>query len=165
MSIERGPNPLKHGGVVYLSDGEGSSAACIRTDKDDTFDPLKVCRGKPDGIQHRPQGGPGYSSFVGLSGCIGMEKSRLVTGYYSLYQPQGYVRTHSKLMELTSWTNSSIIHRRSKYIQQLSCHLKDKTHSSLYSWQQIRKEIHNKVATIYFPTSLANRFQGNQNLL
>ena len=32
MSIERGINPVKPGGVVYLSDGSASSAACLRTD-------------------------------------------------------------------------------------------------------------------------------------
>ncbi|KAL7530885.1 hypothetical protein ACHAXR_003730 [Thalassiosira sp. AJA248-18] len=93
MSIERGPNPLKHGGVVYLSDGEASSAACIRTDSADVFDANHVCRGKPDGLQHRPQGGAGYSSFVALSGCIDMEKSTLLEGYYSMYQPQGCANT------------------------------------------------------------------------
>ena len=93
MSIERGPNPIKHGGVVYLSDGEASSAACIRTDNDDIFDPNHVCRGKPDGLQHRPQGGAGYTSFVALSGCIDMEESTLLEGFYSMYQPQGCANT------------------------------------------------------------------------
>ena len=93
MSIERGPNPIKHKGVVYLTDGEGSSAACIRTDTAQVFDPNNVCRGSPDSIQHRPHGGPGYSGFVGLSGCIDMEKSHLLKGYYSMYQPQGCANT------------------------------------------------------------------------
>jgi hypothetical protein len=92
MSIERGPNPLKQGGVVYLSDGEASSSACIRSD-DSTFDPNHVCRGNPGGLQHRPQGGPGYSSFVSLSGCIDMEKFHLLEGYYSMHQPQGCANT------------------------------------------------------------------------
>ena len=93
MSIERGPNPVKPGGVVYLSDGEASSAACIRTDKAAIFDPNHVCRGKPDGLQHRPQGGAGYTSFVAISGCIDMEKSDLLKGYYSMHQPQGCANT------------------------------------------------------------------------
>ncbi|KAL9190681.1 hypothetical protein ACHAXT_000387 [Thalassiosira profunda] len=93
MSIERGPNPLKPGGVVYLSDGEASSAACVRTDSEAVFDPNHVCRGKPGGIQHRPHGGPGYTSFVGLSGCIDMERSKLLAGYYSAHQPQGCANT------------------------------------------------------------------------
>ena len=93
MSIERGINPLTPGGVVYLSDGEGSSAACIRTDSSDIFDPNHVCRGKPDGLQHRPSGGPGYTSFVSLSGCIDMERSHLLKGFYSMYQPQGCANT------------------------------------------------------------------------
>jgi hypothetical protein len=32
MSIERGINPVRPGGVVYLTDGGASSAACLRTD-------------------------------------------------------------------------------------------------------------------------------------
>lgn len=93
MSIERGINPLKPGGVVYLTDGEASSAACLRTDKADVFDPNHVCRGNPGGLQHRPQGGAGYTSFVALSGCIDMEKSNLLKGYYSMHQPQGCANT------------------------------------------------------------------------
>lgn len=92
MSIERGPNPIRPGGVVYLSDGEASSAACMRTDSG-VFDPNHVCRGKPDGLQHKPHGGAGYSSFFALSGCIDMEKDHLLEGYYSLYQPQGCAQT------------------------------------------------------------------------
>jgi len=68
MAIERGPNPVVPGGVVYLSDGEASSAACLRTD-DGTFDPDHVCRGKPDGINHIPVDGAGYSNFFPLSAC------------------------------------------------------------------------------------------------
>jgi len=68
MAIERGPNPVVPGGVVYLSDGEASSAACLRTD-DGTFDPDHVCRGKPDGIKHIPVDGAGYSNFFPLSAC------------------------------------------------------------------------------------------------
>jgi len=93
MSIERGPNPLKIGGVVYLTDGEASSAACIRTDKAGTFDPNHVCRGKPDGLKHAPPGGAGYSSFVTVSGCIDMEKINLIKGYYSMHQLQGCANT------------------------------------------------------------------------
>jgi hypothetical protein len=38
MAIELGPNPFKPGGgVVYLTDGKASSAACVRTD---TTEPL-----------------------------------------------------------------------------------------------------------------------------
>jgi hypothetical protein len=43
MAIERGPNPVIRGGVVYLSDGGASSAACLRSDNG-PFDPRKVCR-------------------------------------------------------------------------------------------------------------------------
>ena len=43
MAIERGPNPIVPGGVVYLTDGEASSAACKRADTG-PFDPDNVCR-------------------------------------------------------------------------------------------------------------------------
>jgi hypothetical protein len=88
MSIERGPNPIKPGGVVYLTDGEASSAACLRTDNS-PYDPNHVCRDKPDGLQHLPHGGAGYSSFFALSGCIDMQTDKLLEGYYSQYQTQG----------------------------------------------------------------------------
>lgn len=58
MSIERGPNPVVPGGVVYLCDGEASSAACMRTDNDE-FQPDTVCRGDIGGLKHIPLGGPG----------------------------------------------------------------------------------------------------------
>ena len=58
MAIERGPNPVVPGGVVYLSDGEASSAACLRTDHH-AFHPESVCRGAPGGLKHIPVGGPG----------------------------------------------------------------------------------------------------------
>ncbi|KAL3805874.1 hypothetical protein HJC23_007835 [Cyclotella cryptica] len=88
MSIERGINPVKPGGVVYLTDGGASSAACLRTDTGE-FDPNHVCRGKPDGLQHRPHGGVGYTNFLPLAGCIDMERDELLEGYYSRYQTQG----------------------------------------------------------------------------
>jgi hypothetical protein len=92
MSIERGPNPVVPGGVVYLTDGEASSAACMRTDHG-RFDSDFVCREKPDGLKHLPHGGPGYSDFIPLAACIDMEKSDLLVGYYSLYQTQGCAYT------------------------------------------------------------------------
>jgi hypothetical protein len=88
MSIERGPNPVVPGGVVYLTDGEASSAACLRADQG-RFDSDFVCREKPDGLKHLPHGGPGYSDFFPLASCIDIEKSDLLLGYYSLYQTQG----------------------------------------------------------------------------
>lgn len=92
MAIERGPNPIVPGGVVYLTDGEASSAACMRTDTG-PYDPDKVCREKPDGIKRIPHGGPGYSNFFPLAACLDMEKSDLLKGYYSLYQTQGCAYT------------------------------------------------------------------------
>ena len=59
MSIERGPNPVVPGGVVYLSDGEASSAACMRSDHSSTYLPNLVCRGDIGGLKHIPLGGPG----------------------------------------------------------------------------------------------------------
>lgn len=59
MAIERGPNPVVPGGVVYLCDGDASSAACLRTD-DHEFRPEAVCRGDVGGLKHVPIGGPGY---------------------------------------------------------------------------------------------------------
>ena len=59
MAIERGPNPIVPGGVVYLSDGEASSAACMRTDHTKEFYPNQVCRGDIGGLKQIPIGGPG----------------------------------------------------------------------------------------------------------
>lgn len=53
MAIERGPSPLRANGVVYLTDGGGSSAACQRTDYG-SYDPLVVCREGPIGLKHIP---------------------------------------------------------------------------------------------------------------
>ena len=88
MSIERGPNPIVPGGVVYLTDGGASSAACVRTSKA-PFDPDAVCRQRPDGLKHVPVGGPGYSTFIELAGCIDLENTTLLNDYYSIYQDQG----------------------------------------------------------------------------
>lgn len=92
MAIERGPNPIVPGGVVYLSDGEASSAACLRTEQG-IFDPDHVCRGHPDGIKHIPVGGPGYSNFFPMSACWDMKDRELLTGYYSVHQTQGCAYT------------------------------------------------------------------------
>jgi len=99
MAIERGPNPIVAGGVVYLADGGASSAACLRTD-DGRYDPGKVCRGRPDGLKHVGNdpgwGGPGYSNFFPPAACLDMEgkaERDLLWGYYSLYQPQGCAYT------------------------------------------------------------------------
>ena len=93
MAIERGPNPVVPGGVVYLSDGEASSAACLRTDTGD-FDPDKVCRAiGPNGRKHLPQGGPNYSNFFTMSACLDAHRLNLLEGYYSLYQTQGCAYT------------------------------------------------------------------------
>jgi predicted amidohydrolase len=88
MAIERGPNPVVPGGVVYLCDGGASSAACIRTDNG-PFYPNQVCRDNIGGLKHIPVGGPGYSSFFGLHACWDLEDIELLEGYYSLYLEQG----------------------------------------------------------------------------
>lgn len=93
MSIERGPNPVKPGGAVYLTDGEAaSSAACIRTNTG-TFEPEHVCREALDSVKHEPAGGPGYSNFVALSACMDIQAD--YNGFYSMYQPQGCANTLS----------------------------------------------------------------------
>ena len=98
MAIERGPNPVVPGGVVYLSDGEASSAACYRSD-DGNFDPDKVCRVVgPKGRKHLPQGGGHtYSEFFSLSACLDlMGYSDVLEGYYSIYATQGCAYTLKK---------------------------------------------------------------------
>jgi hypothetical protein len=93
MAIERGPNPIVPGGVVYLSDGEASSAACLRSDTGD-FDPDKVCRAVgPNGRKHFPQGGPHYSEFFTMSACLDTHRIEFLEGYFSLYQTQGCAYT------------------------------------------------------------------------
>ena len=95
MAIERGPNPVVPGGVVYLTDGEASSAACIRTDRGQ-FDPDKVCREPgPGGIKHVPASlSRSSSEFLLLSGCVDfLGKTDLLKGYYSIYQTQGCAYT------------------------------------------------------------------------
>ena len=77
MAIERGPNPVVPGGVVYLTDGEASSAACQRADKG-PFDPDTVCRDDVAGLKHIPNGGAGYSDFFPITACIDFEKSALL---------------------------------------------------------------------------------------
>jgi hypothetical protein len=62
MAIERGPNPVVPGGVVYLSDGGASSAACLRPREQGVpFHPNQVCRGEMtvEGLKHAPIGDPG----------------------------------------------------------------------------------------------------------
>lgn len=94
MAIERGPNPVVPGGVVYLTDGEeGASAACRRTFESSAFDPDQVCRETIKGVKHMPSGGAGYSHFVPLSACVDVMAD--YEGYYSLYQPQGCANTLS----------------------------------------------------------------------
>lgn len=53
------------------------------------FDPNHVCRDSPEGLQHRPHDGAGYTNFIPLAGCIDMERDELLDGYYSRYQTQG----------------------------------------------------------------------------
>jgi predicted amidohydrolase len=59
MSIDRGPNPIVPGGVVYMTDGGASSAACLRSDDNVVFLPDQVCRGGIGGLKHIPVGAPG----------------------------------------------------------------------------------------------------------
>jgi hypothetical protein len=63
MAIERGPNPIVPGGVVYLCDGSASSAVCMRPNHElgVAFHPNHVCRGDTNilGLKHIPVGSPG----------------------------------------------------------------------------------------------------------
>ena len=105
MSIERGPTPVKQGGVVYLTDGEASSAACRRPilpkgQEGYDFDPKVVCRDRhndgPTGLRHVPNGGPGYSSFIELATCLNPDDAPwkpLLEGYYSNHATQGCAYT------------------------------------------------------------------------
>lgn len=95
MSIERGPNAIVPGGVVYLTDGEAaSSAACMRTSTG-KFEPEHVCREVVNGVKHLPTGGAGYSNFFTMSACMDVDQPELYDGYYSRYQPQGCANTLS----------------------------------------------------------------------
>ena len=96
MSIKRGPNPVVPGGVVYLTDGGASSAACQRIDTG-KFEPEHVCRdiGR-SGLKHLPVGEPGYSSYFTMAKCVQLLDFELLKGYYSLYQHQGCAHTLDK---------------------------------------------------------------------
>jgi hypothetical protein len=97
MTIERGLNAIAPGGVVYLSDGEASSAACRRSGADhhSHVPPDKLCRDVGiSGIKQLvPHGGEGYSSFFPMSHCVSYPKPDLLEGYYSLHQLQGCANT------------------------------------------------------------------------
>jgi hypothetical protein len=89
MAIERGPNPVVPGGVVYLSDGGASSAACLRPNEVGVgFHPNHVCSGDDSikGLKHLLCS---YSNFFGITACWQFDDIDLLRGYYSLYQTQG----------------------------------------------------------------------------
>jgi hypothetical protein len=100
MAIERGPTPLRTGGVVYLTDGGANSAACVRTDVG-PYDPLVVCRDHgpnngPTGLRHVPMGGKGYSSYIELAACLNPDNApwkSMMKGYYSDHATQGCAYT------------------------------------------------------------------------
>jgi hypothetical protein len=96
MAIEFGPNPIVPGGVVYMSDGGATSAACWRPNQDTKpFSPEMTCRVPvPKGIKHFPPvttigNGNYYSSFFTMSACQDVLDFPRLEGYYSLYQTQG----------------------------------------------------------------------------
>ena len=95
LDIESGPTPIVQRGVAYNTDGEASSAACIRTDHNH-YDPEVVCRTPPSARKHVPSGGSEFSSFVPLQSCIDEEHEELLTGFYSHFQTQGCANTLSK---------------------------------------------------------------------
>lgn len=99
MAIERGPTPLRPNGVVYLTDGGASSAACRRVDRGD-YDPSAVCRDRhndgPTGLRHVPMGGEGYSSYMELATCLNPDEAPwkpMMKGYYSEHATQGCAYT------------------------------------------------------------------------
>lgn len=105
MALERGPNPIRRGGVAYLTDGEASSAACVRSVTDGPYRADRVCRMSPGAIKRVPvyrrrrrredDGDDDPSSeFVLLSGCYDfLGKTKLLRGYYSIHQTQGCAYT------------------------------------------------------------------------
>ena len=92
MTIEFGPSPITPGGVVYMTDGGATSAACWRSSEDTLpYDPERVCRSPtPKGIKHYPPVvSDEYSSFFTMAACEDVEDIPLMEGYYSLHQTQG----------------------------------------------------------------------------
>jgi hypothetical protein len=94
MAIEAGPTPIVPGGVVYMSDGEASSAACIRTDHY-AYNASSVCQTPPNGPKHIPivEGGD-FSTFIMLESCIDQTNIEL-EGFYSTHLTQGCAYTLS----------------------------------------------------------------------
>jgi hypothetical protein len=92
MAIEMGPSPIAPGGVVYMSDGGATSAACWRSSEDTLpYDPERVCQSPtPKGIKHYPPvASAEYSSFFTMAACENVEDMSLMEGYYSVHQTQG----------------------------------------------------------------------------
>ena len=104
MAIERGPNPIVPGGVVYLCDGDASSAACLRTDNH-KFHPEAVCRGDVGGLKHIPVGGPGCVALFLLCHAIGM--------YYNCF-------IHSQCF-LLPFVCSTMFHRYTSFFPLSAC--------------------------------------------
>jgi hypothetical protein len=98
MAIEFGPNPIVPGGVVYMTDGGATSAACWRDSADQgPFDPQSTCRlPTPKAIKHYPSVlDPRFSSFFTVSACVDILDFSLLKGYFSLYANQGCTMTLS----------------------------------------------------------------------
>ena len=109
MAIEFGPNPIVPGGVVYMTDGGATSAACWRHAMDRMeFNPERTCRvPTPKGIKHYPPitinnnnndentDDTHYSSFFTISACQDILDFPMLQGYYSLYADQGCTMTLS----------------------------------------------------------------------
>jgi hypothetical protein len=92
MAIEFGPSPVAPGGVVYMTDGGATSAACWRSSEDTLpYDPERVCQSPtPKGIKHYPPvASDEYSSFFTMAACEDVKDISLMEGYYSVHQTQG----------------------------------------------------------------------------
>jgi hypothetical protein len=104
MTIEYGPSPIVPGGVVYMTDGGATSAACYRpVDDESKYDPHSVCRTPPPTqVKHYPPVPPttngktnasDYSQFFTMATCTDVLSANDLRGYFSLYQPMGCTYT------------------------------------------------------------------------
>jgi hypothetical protein len=109
MVLDLGAVPICSGGVAYLTDGTGLSAACLRTDND-KYDPQNICQEGPAGLEHVPAFVSNFYSwdtagFDEITLAFFCDRSfyrfnppdaewkSYVNGYHSNYATQGYACT------------------------------------------------------------------------